>query len=60
MNVFLALRVHETEVLGVFATLEEALAIRPDEVDEYIVGHETRLRSYGADGKVWWENGRHV
>lgn len=59
MHVFIALQSHELEIMGVFATLEEALAVA-SEVDEYIMGSTDRIRSYDTNGKIWWENGKDV
>lgn len=45
------------DIGGVYASLEDARKEYPNcQVDEYIVGHSTRVRSYDGTGQVWWEN----
>lgn len=58
MSVFIALRIHETDIMGVYATLAEAAALRPDAIDEYEVGSAERKATYSyvqaVDEYVEW------
>jgi hypothetical protein len=59
MTIFIPVEVIPYEgdtTMGVYASLSEALAKRPDEVHEYVIGSDRAIREYDETGKMFWED----